>query len=72
MKLSMEWTIPGSARVSRVGDRVLAITDFLCEALLKERLFWRDAKTSTRGPSRTGVACATRASANGPASINRT
>src|SRR6476660_634215 len=32
---------PGSARVSRVGDRVLAIADF-------RRSFWRDAKSPIR------------------------
>src|SRR5439155_26467565 len=34
--------IPGSARVSRAGDHLLAIANFL------GRLFWRDAKTRTR------------------------
>ena len=37
--------IPGSARVSRVGDRVLAILDFPCDALPEKRLFRRDAET---------------------------
>ena len=41
---------PGSARVSRVGDRVLAIADF-------RRSFWRDAKS----PIRTGISRETRA-----------
>src|SRR4030095_9083757 len=44
----------GSARASRVGDRVLAITDFFGDGLLKQRLLRRDAATSTRD------ACATR------------
>jgi hypothetical protein len=52
-------SVPGSARVSRVGDRVLAITDFFSAALLRERLFRRVAETNTRGPSRTGVARST-------------
>jgi hypothetical protein len=36
------WLTLGSARVSRVGDRVLAIADF------SKSLFWRDAKTNGR------------------------
>ena len=40
----------GSARVSRVGDRVLAIADF-------RRSFWRDAES----PIRTGMSRETRA-----------
>ena len=59
MRISVERRVPGSARVSRVGDRVLAITDFFSAALLRERLFRRVAETNTRGPSRTGVARAT-------------
>ena len=57
-------TVLGSARVSRFGDRVLAITDFPFDGLLRERVFWRDAKTSTRD------ACATQASGNERASMN--
>jgi len=66
MSLGVDYKIPGSARVSRVGDRVLAITDFLSDAPLRERLFWRHAKTSTPDP------CATCASVKGDASIDRT
>ena len=66
MSLDVHYKVPGSARVSRVGDGVLAITDFLSDALLRERLFWRDAKTSARD------ARATRTSANGDSSINWT
>ncbi len=50
----------GSARVSRAGDGVLAIADFLCNSSFRaadasyESLFRRDAETSTRD------ACATR------------
>ena len=50
----------GSARVSRAGERVLAIANFPCESsllsiehIVKKRLFRRDAETSTRD------ACAT-------------
>jgi hypothetical protein len=50
----------GSPRVSRAGERVLAIANFRCDFLLltveaipDERLFQRDAETSTRD------ACAT-------------
>ncbi len=48
MKIASRDTILGSARVSRAGDRVLAITDFFRDALLKERLLRRDAATNTR------------------------
>jgi hypothetical protein len=44
---------PGSARVSRVGDRVLAIRDFR-DSLLRGRLLRRDVATNTRD------ACVTR------------
>jgi len=49
----------GSARVSRAGERVLAITNFSLGRQLwkagnsRKRLFWRDTKTNTRD------ACAT-------------
>jgi hypothetical protein len=66
MSLGVDRKVPGSARVSRVGDRVLATTDFLSDALLRQRLFWRDAKTSTRD------AFATQASAKEHASVNWT
>jgi hypothetical protein len=49
-----ECNSPGSARVSRAGDRVPVITDFLCDPSLKKRLLRRDAATNTRD------ACATR------------
>jgi hypothetical protein len=52
MNIASGDTILGSARVSCVGDRVLAITDF-CDALLRRRLLRRDGATSTRD------ACAT-------------
>src|SRR6266487_5055071 len=45
--------IPGSARVSRADDDVLAIADFHCACYHRGRLFRRDAETSTRD------ACAT-------------
>jgi hypothetical protein len=48
MKIASGDTIPGSARVSRAGDRVLAIADFFRDALLKERLLRRDVATSMR------------------------
>jgi hypothetical protein len=52
---------PGSARVSRVGESVpLSRTFQSTSSIQKERLFRRDVETNTRGPSRTGVACATR------------
>ncbi len=54
MNTRVSCSSPGSARVSRAGDRVLAITDFFRDALLKERLLRRDAATNTRD------ACATR------------
>ena len=60
MKIRFGATTPGSARVSRAGDRVLAITDFLRDALLKERLSRRDAATNTRD------ACATRSCGGKP------
>jgi hypothetical protein len=49
----------GSARLSRAGDGVLAIADFLCNSSFRaadvsyESLFRRDAETNTRD------ACAT-------------
>ena len=49
----------GSARVSRAGERVLAIANFHCNSFSRavaapdERLFRRDAETNTRD------ACAT-------------
>jgi len=49
MNPRVECISPGSARVSRAGDRVLAITDF-------ERSLRRDVATSTR------EACATQSS----------
>ena len=50
-KLRAEWRILGRARVSRVGGGVSPSRTFL------KRLFWRDAKTSTRDE------CATQTSA---------
>src|SRR5881396_3450151 len=53
--------MPGSARVSRAGERVLAITNFsrgfasgIAKTTPKKSPFWRDAQTNTRD------ACATR------------
>ena len=39
MSLGVHYKAPGSARVSRVGDRVLAIMDFLSDALLRKDFF---------------------------------
>ena len=41
-------TVPGSARVSRAGDGVLAIANFHWADNHKKRLFWRDAETHAR------------------------
>jgi len=54
MKIRFGATTPGSARVSRAGDRVPVITDFFGDPSLKKRLLRRDAATNTRD------ACATR------------
>jgi hypothetical protein len=51
--LNVDRGIPGSARISRAGDAVLGIANFSFVQRFQERLFWRDAKTSTRD------ACAT-------------
>ncbi len=51
---------PGSARVSRAGDGVVAIADFSCNSSFRatdasyESLFRRDAETSTRDACATG------------------
>ena len=49
----MRASIPGSARVSRAGDGVLAIANFYYVTIHRKRLFRRDAETNTRD------ACAT-------------
>jgi len=49
----MRASIPGSARVSRAGDGVLAMANFHDVTVHRKRLFRRDAETSTRD------ACAT-------------
>jgi hypothetical protein len=41
-------SIPGSARVSRAGDGVLAIANFHYITVHRKRLFRRDAETNTR------------------------
>ena len=57
--MNMNAQLPGSARVSRAGERVLAIADFssissaIDAARHRKSLFRRDAETSTRD------ACAT-------------
>jgi len=67
LKVSLNATVdwPGSARVSRAGDCVLAMANFSCDLfpasaneLSKRRLFRRDAETNTRD------ACATQSLAN--------
>jgi hypothetical protein len=49
--MSEKLAILGSARVSRAGERVLAIANFLspfCTPYSNKSLFRRDAETSTR------------------------
>src|SRR5690349_17874885 len=54
-------TLPGSARVSSVGDRVLAVTDF---CWLQQSPFRRDAETNTRD------ACATQSAEDRDGLVN--
>jgi error-prone DNA polymerase len=59
----------GSAHVSRVGEdvtRSCIVPDKGSEFHSKKSPFRRDAETNTRGPSRTGVACATQKPATLP------
>jgi hypothetical protein len=59
MKTRFGATSPGSARVSRAGCGVPPQEFFLQQSIPKEVRDREDAITNTRGPSRTGVVCAT-------------
>jgi hypothetical protein len=65
MTLRVECAVLVGVGVSYVGCGVSPRQSFFQQRITKEVRDREDAITNTRGPSRTGVACATQGSSNG-------